>query len=667
MGFAQPITITRCTPEAAILPPLGREQLSQTNASALSANRYRFHIAWDRNDGASCHKSTPNPIVAGQDSLARWVYFWDFGDGTFSRDSAPEHIFPAGTYHVKAVLKPIYSDDDDPVGRMVDTTIVVSQDDTPNYTGIIPGDSIIALNANWPASRPEGYLTFALTYPKIRQQGMPGRTIHFAFPKAVFEFVDVQTGPQPTTGPSEFSYNDQTYLRYAWRIEQPENTSVPNEENSIFVQLRVRGTVADLLPDTFSSMISTVLAMIKIDEQQSSTSGNIVGATKMKQDKTGTFLEDDGVGNPILSGGVDQIASQIIALNWASDPNYMAVFPEILEPGTKNAQLTYQIGYYNGGSATADTLRVQAHFAPALLQPSAFSVLGYHRVTFPPPASGPNGSDHLIRWTTDTARLPALKQAQQLGFDSLYCFGDINFSMPTKLNQTLQAGDSIRAFAHIRMERSEVTTNIATVRVKHLYLKYPCVFGLKVQYNLPGDGDLLNHRSGFQAALTIHKPLGKIPNPENRYTFAARIPKSVLPMFWWQAELGYGQTQLTYREVQDYRLGHLDLTPFMLRFIAKKPDLRIGSTGVKRGWGLSAGYTASFLLHGKVNDAAIEWSNYEAGDRLDHAFSASLDLMNLLGRPGLSFGFGWRWRSTAITGERTWYQHPFVYTHYTFK
>lgn len=667
--FAQPIAINRCKADSLrILPPVGRIKAHNSVTLVPIENRFRFHLAWERLLEESCHKSAPSPIVEGQDSVARWVYFWDFGDGTFSRDSAPEHVFPAGTYHVKAVLKPIYSDDDDPVGRMVDTTIVVSEEDTPNYPNIIPANSKIALNANWPASRPEGYLTFALTYPKIRQTGEPGRTISLAIPDAEFELVDVQTGPAPTSeSPTTWSYNEKTYNVYDWRIEQPENTHVPSAENSIFVQLRVRGTVADLLPDTASSMTTTIVAMIKIDEPNSSAKGNVLGTTKFKQDKTGTSLEDDGVANTSLAGGVDDITFHTIALNWASDPNYMTVTPEIVEPGTKNALLTYKIGFYNGGTATADTIRVDAHLEPALLHLPAFSELGHKGVTFPPPTSGLQDGDHVIRWATNYAHLPSLHQSQTLGFDSLYCFGDINFTLQTKPNLILKAGDTIHALAHIRMERSEVTTNAAVVRVKHLYLKHPCVFGLKFQYNLPREADDLSHRNGFNVALTVRKPLGKISNPENRYTFAARIPKAAFPMFWWQAELGYGQTNLQQPEVDSFRLGHLDLTPFLLRFIAKKPDLRLGSTGVKRGWGLSAGYTASFLLHGQVNGAAIDWGNYNFGERLDHAFSASLDVLNLIGQPGLSFGFGWRWRNTAITGERQWYQHPFVYAHYTFK
>jgi hypothetical protein len=142
--------------------------------------------------------------------------------------------------------------------------------------------------------------------------------------------------------------------------------------------------------------------------------------------------------------------------------------------------------------------------------------------------------------------------------------------------------------------------------------------------------------------------------------------------------LGYGNTKLQQPELDSFKLGHLDLTPILLRFIAKKPDLRFGNTVVQRGWGLSAGYTSSFLLHGKVNGQSLDMGNWSFGERLDHSFSVSLDLLNLIGRPGLSFGFGWRWRNSAVTGQfglpgqptnpsqRAWYNHPFVYAHYTF-
>ncbi|MBK9336531.1 MAG: hypothetical protein IPM98_08045 [Lewinellaceae bacterium] len=104
-----------------------------------------------------------------------------------------------------------------------------------------------------------------------------------------------------------------------------------------------------------------------------------------------------------------------------------------------------------------------------------------------------------------------------------------------------------------------------------------------------------------------------------------------------------------------------------MRFIARKPPLRIGNTAVQRGWGFSAGYTTSYLVSSRRNGADdTAFDNLSFGGRLDHSLSLSADFLNLVGHPGLSFGAGWRWRNSQITGAREWRQNAFVYLHYTF-
>ncbi len=656
---AQPYTINTCTDSNRLWPPVRSEQL--TNGGGALVNRYRFHLDWERIAGTSCHQNPPSPIVEGQDSLARWIYFWDFGDGTFSRDSAPEHIFRPGTYTVKTAAKPIYSDDDNPVGFVSQTITVSSSTETPTYPAIIPTGSNVALNVNWAASRPGGYLVFAITYPKITASGQPGRTVYLAFPQDEFVLDTVQTGPVPTLESSGLEWDGKQHRVYSWRFEQPDTTPTPNTENSLFVHLKVKDEVADLFPTDTSSVLTHVLAMIKIDGAGSGSGGNIIGGEK-KNDKSGAFGgEGGGVPSSSPWSGAEMV-SRTIALNWASDPNYIEVSPRYLAPGTKDALLTYTIGFYNGGAATADTLRVNAHIQRTLLNPTIPGVLS-SRPLFPAPTIGTEGADHVIHWAHNNARLPALGQAQMVGFDSTNCFGEIKFQMTTRPGYTFRTGDSISAIAHLRMERSYVSTNTDVLRVRSRRLPSPWFWGLRVQYNLLHTDGPWEHRNGYQVTLTVRKPLGRVCGLDDNAIFALRLPKSAFPLLWWQAEVGYGQTQLTYNEQRTFNVGHIDITPLMLRFIARQPHL----PGIARSIGLSAGYTASFLLHGDENGNALNWTGAPLTDRIDHSLSVSLDLLNLIGKPGLSLGTGWRWRNTALaTVAGEWYQHPFTYLHYTF-
>ncbi|MCS7036701.1 MAG: hypothetical protein NZM41_08565, partial [Saprospiraceae bacterium] len=649
-----------------VWPPVRSDQ--QTSGGAL-VNRYRLSLDWARVAGESCHRNPPSPIVEGQDSLARWIYFWDFGDGTFSRDSAPEHVFRPGNYTTKAAAKPIYSDDDDPVGFAAKSINVSSSgsSETPSYPPIIPSGSNVALNVNWEASRPGGYLVFAITYPKITAAGQPGRTVYLAFPENEFVLDTMQTGPAPTLESEGLQWNEKQHKVYSWRFEQPDTTPTPNAENSLFVHLKVKDQVADFFPTDTSSILTHVLALIRIDGQPAGGSGgNILGSEKFGG-KAGSGFQGQGGGVPNSSpwSGVEMVA-RTIALNWASDPNYIEVSPRYLTPGTKDATLTYTIGFYNGGSATADTLRVNAHIERAHLNPTMPAVQS-SRPVFSVPTTASVGADHVIRWAHNDANLPSLGQAQALGFATHNCFGEVKFRMTTRPGYAFRVGDTISAIAHLRMERSFVSTNTDVLRVRERCLPAPCFWGIRAQHNLPYTYDPWQHNNGYSLAITVRKPLGKVCGLDDDAVFARTLPKERFPLFWWQGEVGYGQTSLTYNEQRNFYVGHADITPVMLRFVARRPRWRLGSIYFPRSIGLSAGYTASLLLHGKENGSAISWDDVSLTNRIDHSLSVSLDLLNLVGRPGLSLGAGWRWRNTALaTSAGEWYQHPFAYAHYTF-
>ncbi|TNE50728.1 MAG: hypothetical protein EP344_17205 [Bacteroidetes bacterium] len=657
-----PFPINACTDSTRILPPIDAAVVSQGGINIT--NRFEFDLGWDKISG-SCHQEEPSPIVEGQEVEPQWVYFWNFGDGTFSTESRPVHTFPEGTWMVQAAIKPIYSDDDDPLGYMTQTITVGATDVavSPTYTDSISLGKKVALDVNWPACQPNGRLLFALTYPKIRSSADQPFSLFLAYPDSVFRFSQVQSGPAPVSN-TTIEYNGIPHRLYKWRMESVQNDGVDHDESCVVVELQVDSLVANLLPDTFSKMSTNVMALISIDETPKA-GPNVLGGSQTKSspnddssNQTAQFNDDAGIGNPFLDGGISDMVSEGITLNWASDPNGIFVEPQVLEPGTEQAELNYSVHFYNGGSATAQHIQVQVQVDSLLSKngPDGPATTA----TYPDGFAYDLILENVARWRVDTAGLPSLGQADNLGFSHELAYGHMDYRTQSRAGRILTAGDTIRARATIDMESSNVETNEAIVRVQALRIAYPCVWGLKGYYNFRFDNAAF-HRSGFNLALTMRKALCKMPNPQNQYFFGKRIPKQALPSWWWQAELGYGLTNLQRREGDSLRVGHLDLTPLLLRYIAKKPDLRLGSLTFKRGWGLSAGYTVSYLLHSNNGLGSLSF-----GDRLDHSFSASLDLLNLVGQPGLSFGFGWRWRNTAVTGQREWYDHPFVYAHYTF-
>ncbi len=662
-AHAQPYSVNRCVDSLRIWPPV--------RSTTVSTSTYRFQLDWDRIAGNnSCYPRTPSPIVAGQDSLARWVYFWDFGDGTFSRDSAPSHVFKPGTYTIKAALKPTYSDDDDPVGFAAQTITVSDGGQLPSYPTLIPAGSNVALNVNWPASRPGGYVVLAITYPKITGNGQPNRIVYLAFPEAEFTLDTVQTGPPPVQQAEPLWWDQKKHVVYAWRFTRPDTSPTPNSENTLFIHLRVKDTVADSFPSDTSSVLTHVLAMIQLDDNSSAPDrGNILGAEKLKQKGEDSLSRSEGILNSSSPWSGAEVVSRAIALNWASDPNYIDVWPKCLLPGSKDVRLNYTVGFYNGGSATADTLRVNAHMERAYLH-AAKPVVVSSRPIFSQLDTSTLGNDFVARWSTNAARLPSLGQAQSLGFDSAHCFGEITFQILTRPGYAFQVGDAIRAIAHLRMERDSLCTNTTTVRVCSRCVPSPWFWGIKVQHNATYRSTFWEHLNGQHVTITLRRPLGGVCGLPDDAIFARTLPKSAFPLFWWQGELGYGRTHLIYSGERVFQIGHVEVTPLLLRFIARQPQWRVGSLVFPRSIGLSAGYTASVLVEGKEDGTPLIWSDFSWVNRIDHSLSLSFDWLNLIGKPGLSLGVGWQWRNTALPntgGGRVWYAMPFFYAHYTLR
>lgn len=664
-----------------IFPEISVRHVS-TSATEAYSNYLEFSLDWST--GTLPRK--PLPLASTQTQQPRWIYFWKFGDHTYSSDSIPKHAFPdiAGlndSFEVEVSLKPIYSDDHDPfkkkkkkkVGMRVPgppsltdppgTPAYVFRDTT--YAMITNPDMAIELESNWRATHPDGVLTVAITI-RPRSDSPVSGTIGFLYARNMLQ-VDTVEGDFGA-GDAAFVYEHYQSMESlegrSWRFQ---GLSRSSGERTIFVDVRAPLNIGQLIDDT-SSIQFPVYAFIAYDDPQGGNTTNqqtlisrLIGASKY--DSKGGNDPGIATGQPDSYNFYQEISEQM-SINWASDPNYIHVEPAILSPGATNQRLRYSVHFQNDGSSLARNLAVRMPVSPlldgagAVQNPDSSNVPGCLQL-FP--------NTNSLRWDTvnpsRACKLNGLGDAVALGFSTDSTWGRVHYDIHTKSGYTLRSGDTIRAQGRVFMDGTSKLTPVKYVPVITPAFCYPGILGLKYTQHFANDAV----RSGWGLGLTLRYALGKVQNPNFEAHSLRRIRKNNFPLFWWQGELGYGQTSLRPGAADSLRLCHLDLTPVMLRFIARKPPLRFGSLTFERGWGISAGYTASYLLASRRNGADdTAFDQFGFGDRLDHSISLSADFLNLIGRPGISIGAGWRWRNSGITGTREWYQNAFVYLHYTF-
>lgn len=642
------------------------------------SNAFKFALQWPAVRSTTTLNNPPDPINAAQTEAPRWRYFWKFGDQTYSTDSMPVHTFRATgspqEFDVEVSLKPIYSDDYDPFKKKKKKKVGVPANNSPGlyfdnttYPIIQRPDSAIELQANWRATRPGKGLTMAITYRSVADSKFAvSGVVGFLYADNEMQIESVEGAPDggevitvPANRQSPFPLRG-----LMWRFDGL--NSKTTGQRTIFVDVSANSALGQLITNT-SSIQRPVFAFIAYDDPQGGNPPNqqsllaLIGAS--------TSVDNAASIPEALADSYNfyQEITEPLSINWAADPNYILVSPEYLEPGTVDQTLNYSVHFQNDGSNSAKVLEVKMDvdtllFGPGVNSPANTSVPHCFKLT--------EATDKLVKWVTPSpppanpgfCKLNGVGDAVALGFSTDSTWGKIHYDIRTLRNYTLRLGDTIRTKGAISMDgRNEKTSEVIVPVITPAFC-YPGILGLKFTQHFANNAV----RSGWGLGLTLRYGLGKVQNPNFEAHTLRRIRKNNFPLFWWQGELGYGQTSLQ-PATDSLRLCHIDVTPVMLRFIARKPPLRFGNLAFERGWGISAGYTASYLLASRRNGADdTAFDQFGFGDRLDHSISVSADFLNLIGRPGISLGAGWRWRNSGISGTREWYQNAFVYLHYTF-
>ncbi len=623
----------------------------------LGDNQYRFVVKWPGSPiDSNAYTNPPKPLpqvtldLLGLDlenQQPQWKYFWEFGDGFFSRDSSPVHIYELDrNYAVKLRLTPIYSRNDEPVIiRGNGDTISVQQQlvagvDQSNF----PDDSRspVELVPNWNAARTTDTVTCAISFRNLFQ-GRRSGTVQLKLP---IEGVSVIEERIPYDDIFFNALAETDSLVLSWSFDSLDF----NEERAFFVDFRVDPSITSEDSDNFD-VVSKVIWDNEIQEPPLDPILNVLfGISSI--DETGQEVGiNNGEVEPITADGVNADVENFL-VSRARDPNSIEVYPKIIPPGREAHQLKYRINFENLGLAEVDlvTLRsfLEEQHDPESLQGAGFTYMPISSVLSGP--DFPNGANQPV-WS--------LTNGSGVVFPGEGGFVDYSISTDKK---RFRIGEKIKGQAIITLGADDtLKTNLVFTKVIDNRIRLPWYFGLKAGTNSQFS-DFPNGltEGGFHLGLTLRKALGRI---DRRFQASPRFPVSALPSFWYQIELMYnnlktmdpvpGANQVTF----DYNF--LELVPIQLRYF---PSVNIGP--FKKGFlGFSGGYKASYLMDVSIN-------NFEQGiegnflDRIEHNVFVDGTIFNGLGRPGLSFGYRINWRLNKVISRDPVDQYYQVFIHF---
>lgn len=297
----------------------------------------------------------PKPVAplkpVGGTTQPKWLYFWEFGDGHYSEEEFPVHIFSkTGQYEVAVYLTPAYSLDR---GRKFTQSIQISKSGTTlpekSYPLLTSASAIrLTSNNNELVMREEMQLVVHYLPPPGYSSGkivlafneklstrksfryIGARTYHGEKPIA-----DIYADPSVAGNPEYLSYLESQASEYQNVVAYSYSSTTSGKPARLFVTLQV----------------------------ESPHVGTQIGIRSF-------FIPDKG---PIRKIGTSFTKTMMILAS--HDPNRITVIPRTMDyPVSVDTSITYRVFFQNKGEGNANGIRVRVNIDPAL-NPDSLEVL----------------------------------------------------------------------------------------------------------------------------------------------------------------------------------------------------------------------------------------------------------------------------------------------------
>lgn len=628
-----------------------------TSTAGLGPNQVRFSVRFpsspvDTNAFSDPPKPLPQITI---DSLGldpdiepAWVYFWEFGDGTYSKETSPVHTYTnAGDYPVNLRMVAIYSRNNEPTilkgnGSKVKLNQSIA---APPQSNFDPDDfqRQIKVESNWNAAKTLDTITMAMSFRNTRtnSETPKGGEVKFKLPLNGFSVVGTRIPQSGITFKNISTTFDS--LIFTWEFD-PLNVS---EEKAVFIDFRVDPGTGEADTENYDA-----LGKIIFDEDQPNDGGGLsipelLGFSD-NQD-IGSVGVPNGNAEPLTQIGVNA-DNEHFKVSRARDPNSIEVTPKAIPPGKKVVALNYRINYQNLGQAPVTPVKLRSFLEPkhdiSTLPDPGF---GFNFEPFDGSLTGPN--------FTTTPTVPEWVISKPGGVVFPFESGLLDYPIKTK-EIDFKVGDRIKGEALIIFGSDDtLRTDRVFTKVIDNRIRLPWYWGVKFGFNNQLS-DFANglSKGGWHAGITFRKGFGKIPAS---YSDNAIIPTTVLPSFWYQIELMYNNFKtidtLSGRELFNYQF--VELVPFQIRYF---PNLNAGF--IKKGFlGISGGYKASLILQAKKADTELDLPDFF--DRIENVLFAEASVFNNLGIPGLSLGYRINWRLNKVFDDDVEDRYYQIYVH----
>ena len=649
----------------------------------IDGNKVKLFVAWDEVN----YSADPDPIISvGQTEDPRWEYFWILGDGLYRRGDTIEHVYPrtnTDEWNVELYVRGIYTNDSEPpiTRKKVKTnpaptlpTNIIS-----NFDGETPTTDVL-IDLNWNSAIPGDTLVAAVSLRQTStNEGESEGRLYFLYPSDQITVLGVsgQLNDLSAIAPPGDLGADQSALAWEFNNLQPGRGG----ERTIFIEMRLSGDmsffednpgqveiedqdgnpVLVLNDDAFPVSLS---AGVDFGLPDDSFSGGIFGG----------FGQDGGttIPNPNFFAP-DELRNKTLNVRLSRDPNSIDVEPAFIVPGQKVHEFKYTVNFQNFGSGSARKVEVDSEKDEKLALTSFDETQTIYEPDGPDFSNGfkPGGGAGRLQWKLErtdqapflpgTGELSTIIQGDIPAVAYQETMGSVKYRLDSK-NLDWVVGDTVKGIATIFMDEVPLRTGpVYTLVREPVKFRIPWYFGVKAGVNI-NSLTASTTNNGFHFGVTARKAFGSFAESIRNNE---RISMSAFPKFWYQAELMFSNFEL--QDDALYDSWYLDVVPLQIRFIPKAlPGNALSILTSGRLLGFSAGYMASYLISTRVNDLGENLSPLSFSDRLDHSIFAGFEVLNLLGRPGISAGYRYHRRFGHLLEDRVDYNMNHIFVHYNF-
>ncbi|MEZ4774597.1 MAG: PKD domain-containing protein [Bacteroidia bacterium] len=296
-------------------------------------------------------KPVPPLKPVGGTVQPKWLYFWEFGDGHYSEEESPIHIFSRpGEYVVNVCLTPAYSLDR---GKKFTQSVQISK------SGTTPPEK------SYPLLTPVSAIRLTSNNNELVMREEMQLVVHYLPP------------PGYSSGKIVLAFNEKLSTRKSFRYLSSRTYSGEKEIADIYADPSVKanpeylsylesqaGEYQSVVAYAYTSGSSAKPARLFVSLQvESPHVGTEIGIRAF-------FIPDKG---PIRKAGTSFTKTMMILAS--HDPNRITVIPRTIEyPVSVDTSILYRVFFQNKGEGNANGIRVRVNIDPAL-NPDSLEVL----------------------------------------------------------------------------------------------------------------------------------------------------------------------------------------------------------------------------------------------------------------------------------------------------